>query len=133
MAAGASLFSDLSEYVDRVARLARLDAALLSVETKEKLQSIAVALGLFAGAIAAGFLGVVILLFAAVLLLIQLGLAPSLSALIVAVVLLAVGAILAFVGNRRLKHWSLTPRRTLAQFTSNLQALRASLRNDTNG
>ena len=84
------------------------------------------------GALATAFLGLVILLFAAVLLLIQLGLAPSLAALIVAVALFGVSGALAFVGIERLKSLSLTPRRTLAQFTSNLHALRASLRNEAN-
>jgi predicted anti-sigma-YlaC factor YlaD len=131
MAAGTSIFSDLSGYVDRVAELIRLDATLLSIETKKNLQLVAVSIGLLAAALATAFLGLVILLFAAVLLLVQLGLAPSLSALIVAVALFVVSGALAFVGIARLKSWSLTPRRTLAQFTSNLQALRASL-NETN-
>ena len=132
MAAGASIFSDLSGYVDRVAKLIRLDAALLSLETKASLQSVAVSLGILLGALTTAFLGVVILLFAAVLLLIQLGLAPGLAAFLVAVALFGVSGALAFVGIERLKSWSLTPRRTLAQFTSNLQALRASLRNEAN-
>jgi hypothetical protein len=131
-AAGTSIFSDLSGYVDRVAKLVRLDATLLSIETKENFQSVAVSIGLLVGALATAFLGLVILLFAAVLLLIQLGLAPSLAALLVAVALFVVSGALAFVGIERLKSWSLTPRRTLAQFTSNLHALRASLRNEAN-
>jgi len=131
MAAGTSIFSDLSGYVDRVAKLIRLDATLLSIETKENLQLVAVSLGLLLGAFATAFLGLVILLFAAVLLLIQLGLAPCLSALLVAVALFVVSGALAFVGIERLKSWSWTPHRTLAQFTSNLNALRASI-NDTN-
>jgi Putative Actinobacterial Holin-X, holin superfamily III len=132
MAAGTSIFSDLSGYVDRVAKLVRLDATLLSIETKENFQSVAVSIGLLVGALATAFLGLVILLFAAVLLLIQLGLAPSLAALLGAVALFVVSGALAFFGIERLKGWSLTPRRTLAQFTSNLHALRASLRNEAN-
>lgn len=132
MAAGTSIFSDLSGYVDRVAKLVRLDATLLSIETKENLQSVGVSIGLLMGALATAFLGLVILLFAAVLLLIQLGLAPSLAALIVAVALFGVSGGFAFVGIERLKSLSLTPRRTLAQFISNLHALRASLRNEAN-
>lgn len=133
MAAEASLFSDISGYVDRVATLVRLDAALLSIETKQNLRSVSVSLALLLGALATGFLGLVIVLFAVVLYLIQLGIAPSLSALLVAVALFVVSAALAFVGMERLKSWSLKPRRALAQFTSNLEALRASLRNESNG
>ena len=127
-----SLFSDLSGYVDRVGKLIRLDAALLTVETKANLQSAAVSVGLLAGAVGAAFLGLVILLFAAVMLFIQLGLSPALAALLVSIVLFAVSVVLALVGIQRLKIWTLTPRRTLAQFTSNLQALRASLGNEKN-
>ena len=132
MAAATSLFSDLSGYVDRVGKLVRLDVALLSVETKDNLQSVAVSIGLLAGAVALAVLGLIVLLFAAVMLLIQLGLAPSLAALLVAVALFAAAAILAFVGIERLKGWTLTPRRTLAQFTRNLQALQASLHDESN-
>ena len=49
MAAETSIFSDLSGYVDRVSKLVRLDAALLSLETKENLRSIAISTALFAG------------------------------------------------------------------------------------
>lgn len=132
MSAETSVFSDLSGYVDRVSKLMRLDAALLTVETKENLQSVAVSIGFLLGAMAAAFLGLVILLFAAVLLLIQLGVAPSLSAFLLAVMLFVVSGGLAWVGIERLKSWSLTPRRTVAQFTSNLHALRESLRNEAN-
>jgi hypothetical protein len=133
VAAGTSIFADLSGYVDRVAKLVRLDATLLSIETKGNLSSVGISLALLFGALVIASLGLIVLLFAGVLFLIQLGLAPSLAALVVAVALFAIAGILAFVGIHRLKSWSLTPRRTWAQFTNNLQALRASLRNDTIG
>ena len=132
MPAEASIFTDLNGYVDRVAKLVRLDAALLSIETKENLQSVGVSIGLLVGAAATAVLGLIILLFALVLLLIQLGLAPSLAALLVAVVLFVFSGALAFYGVERLKHWSLAPRRTMAQFSNNLHALKASLRNEAN-
>ena len=131
MATQASIFSDLSGYVDRVAKLVRLDAALLSIETKASLRTVGVSVGLFAAAAAFAFLGLVVLLFAAVLLLIQLGVTPSLAALLVAVALFAIAGILASSGVEKLKSWTLTPRRTLAQITRNLEALQASLRHET--
>ena len=70
MAAGTSIFADLSGYVDRVAKLVRLDATLLSIETKENLSSIGISLALLFGALMIASLGVIVLLFAAVLLLI---------------------------------------------------------------
>ncbi len=132
MAAESSILSNLSGYIDRVAKLARLDATLLSIETKQNLMIVGITLGLFVAALATGFLGLVILAIAVVFLLIQLGMTPALSALLVAVALFCIAAALVFIGIERLKGWSLMPRRTLAQFTSNLQALRTSLRHDTN-
>ena len=87
-------------------------------------------LGLFAVALAVAFLGIVILLFAIVLLLIQLGLNPALSAFLVAAVSFAAAGLMVFLGIQRLKSWTLKPHRTLAQFHSNIEALRASLHHE---
>ena len=125
--AAQTVLSDLSGYINRVAALLRLDAALLAIETKQNLLSVAVALGFLAVALAVAFLGVVILLFAIVLLVIQLGLSPALAAFLVAVVLFAVAGLMVFLGVQRLKSWSLKPHRTLAQFQMNIEALRTSL------
>ena len=84
MAVEGPVFSDLSGYVNRVAKLLRLDAALLRIETKENLQAAVIAVGLLAAALAVAFLGAVILLFAIVMLLIQLGLSATLAAFAVA-------------------------------------------------
>jgi len=130
MAAETPIFSALSGYVDRVSKLFQLDAALLTIETKQNLRSIIVSVIMFVAAAAAAFLGVVVLLFAIVLFLIQLGLAPSLAALIVAVVLFVVAAGLAFAGLGRIKTWSMAPKRTINQFKRNIETLRASLRNE---
>ena len=70
MASGTSIFSDLTGYVDRVAKLVQLDAALLSIETKENLSSVGISVAFLVGALATAILGLLILLFAAVLLLI---------------------------------------------------------------
>ena len=131
MAAPNSIFADLTAYIDRVAKLLRLDAALLSIETKENLSSAGISIALIFGALMIASLGIIILLFANVLLLIQLGLAPSLAALLVAASLFVIATALATVAIQPLKKWSLMPRRAFAQFTCNLHALQASLRNDT--
>jgi Putative Actinobacterial Holin-X, holin superfamily III len=127
MSVETSVISELNGYVNRVARLLRLDAALLAIETKQKLQSVAVSLGLLAAAAMVASLGVIILLFAIVLLLVQLGLSPALAAFLVAFVLFAAAGVLVFLGVQRLKSWTLKPHRTLAQFQTNIEALRASL------
>ena len=127
MAAETSVLSDVSGYVNRVAKLLRLDAALLAIETKQNLQAIAVSLGLLAAALVVASLGVIILLFAIVVLLVQLGLSPALAAFLVAVVMFAAAGLMVFLGLQRLRNWSLKPHRTLAQFQTNIEALRASL------
>jgi hypothetical protein len=128
-----SLISDVRGYLDRVAKLVELDAALLAIETRANLRSVFLSAGFLLGALAMGFIGLVILFFGAILFLVELGLAPSVSALLVAAALFVASAIFSVVGVRRLKGWSPIPHRTLAQFGCNLRALRASLRNEANG
>jgi len=130
MAAAGSILSDVSSYVDRAAKLLRLDAELLGIETKNNLQSVAVSISLFVAAAVVALLGLVALVFAAVLVLIELGMQPWLSAVIVAVVLFVIAGSLVLIGSARLRTWTLTPRRTLNQFRANIEALRASLRDE---
>ena len=104
----------MSGYVDRVAKLVRLDATLLSIETKENLFSVGIALALLFGALVIASLGLIVLLFAAVLVLIQLGLDAKPSRSFGGGRTICDRRDLAFVGIERLKSWSLTPRRTLA-------------------
>jgi 4-hydroxybenzoate polyprenyltransferase len=130
MAGETPVLSDLSGYVNRVATLLRLDATLLAIETKQNLRSVAVSFGLLAAAVAAAFLGVVILLIAIVLLLIKLGLSAALAAFLVAIVLFGVAGLMILLGVQRLRNWTFKPHRTLAQFQSNVEALRASLHHE---
>jgi hypothetical protein len=130
MAVETSVTADLSGYVSRVANLLRLDAALLTIETKQNLQAVAVSLGLLVAALFVASLGLVILLFAIVLLLVQLGLSAALAAFLVAFMLFAAAGLMVFIGGRRLKSWTLKPHRTLAQFQSNVEALRASMHHE---
>jgi hypothetical protein len=128
MATETPILQSLNGYMEGVSRLFQLDALLLSIETKENLRSIVVALAILAGALLAALLGLIVLTSAAVLWLVQLGVAPSLAALLVAVALFAIAGLLASAGMGRLKTWSLTPKRTWAQFTRNIETLKASFR-----
>jgi hypothetical protein len=105
----AALLSDLA---GETSTLVRQEIALFKAELNEKLAQI----GLGAGAVAAGgviaFSGWLALVAAAILGLSQV-LAPWLSALIIGVVVIAVGAGLALFGKSRLKADALVPRRTL--------------------
>jgi Putative Actinobacterial Holin-X, holin superfamily III len=105
----AALLSDLA---GETSTLVRQEIALFKAELSEKLTRT----GVGAGALAAGgviaFSGWLALLAAAILGLSQV-LAPWLSALIVAVVVIALGAGLALFGKSRLKADALVPHRTL--------------------
>jgi hypothetical protein len=105
----AALFSDLA---GETSTLVRQEIALFKAELGEKLTQT----GVGAGAIAAGaviaFSGWLALIAAAILGLSEV-LAPWLSALIVAVVIIALGAGLALFGESRLKADALVPHRTL--------------------
>jgi len=102
----------LSDLASETGLLVRQEIALLKTELHEKLGN----LGQGAGAIAAGglvaFSGWLVLLAAAVLGLSE-ALAPWLAALIVGIVVVALGAGLLFFGKSRLAADTLVPRRTL--------------------
>jgi hypothetical protein len=105
----AALLSDLA---GETSTLVRQEIALFKAELNEKLAQI----GLGAGALAAG--GVIafsgwLALVAAAILGLNYVLAPWLSALIIGVVVIALGAALALFGKSRLKADALVPRRTL--------------------
>jgi Putative Actinobacterial Holin-X, holin superfamily III len=105
----AALLSDLA---GETSTLVRQEIALFKAELNEKLAQI----GLGAGALAAG--GVIafsawLALLAAAILGLSHVLAPWLSALIVGVLVLAIGAGLALFGKSRLNADALVPRRTL--------------------
>ena len=110
--AGRPVAALLSELAGETSTLVRQEIALFKAELSEKLTRT----GVGAGALAAGgviaFSGWLALLAAAILGLSQV-LAPWLSALIVAVVVIALGAGLALFGKSRLKADALVPHRTL--------------------
>ena len=103
----ASLTQELSGCFEKVGKLFQLDAALLSIETKQNLWAVLVSALLLVGAGLAAMFGMAFLLSAIVLFIIQLGFAPSMSALVVAVALFLVAALLALIGLSRMRHWSL--------------------------
>ncbi|MDR6773852.1 phage holin family protein [Azospirillum sp. BE72] len=105
----AGLFADLAR---ESANLARSEIALAKAELTDKATKAAGGVAFIAVGGLVAFAGVLVLLAAAVLGLSNV-LAPWLSALIVGVVVLAVGGILAYVGKNRLSPANLRPRRTM--------------------
>ncbi|MBP2302897.1 phage holin family protein [Azospirillum picis] len=105
----AGLFADLAR---ETANLARSEIALAKAELTDKATEAAGGVAFIAIGGLVAFAGFLVLLAAAVLGLSNV-ISPWLSALIVGVVVLAVGGILAYVGKNRLKPDNLRPRRTM--------------------
>ena len=102
----------ISDFTSETSTLIRQEIALFKAELNEKLGR----MGVGAGALAAGgliaFSGWLALVAAAILGLSHV-LAPWLSALIVGIIIVALGAALALFGKNRLNADALVPRRTL--------------------
>ena len=121
--------TEMGEFVDKLGKLVRLDCLLLGAEIREARRELVTAVSAVAVAAALGFFGLGVLLSAAVLFLIELGLRPSLAAIIVAAMVFVIAAACASSGMAKLKTWSLTPHRTLKQVREDIEALRASISN----
>jgi hypothetical protein len=102
----------LSDLASETGMLVRQEIALFKAELSEKLGGFGLGAGMAAAGGLVAFSGWLVLLAAAVLGLSE-GVAPWLAALIVAVVVLAIGAGLLIFGKRRLNAEALVPRRTL--------------------
>ena len=105
----AALLTDLA---GETSTLVRQEIALFKAELSEKLTRMGVGAGALAAAGVIAFSGWLALLAAAILGLSH-AVAPWLSALIIGVVVIALGAGLALFGKSRLKVNALVPRRTL--------------------
>jgi hypothetical protein len=105
----ASLLSDLAS---ETGMLVRQEIALFKAELGEKLGSFGLGTGLVAAGSLVAFSGWLVLLACAVLGLSN-AVAPWLAALIVGVIVLAIGAGLLIFGRRRLNAEALVPQRTL--------------------
>jgi hypothetical protein len=102
----------LSDLAGETSTLVRQEIALFKAELSEKLTRMGVGTGALVAAGVIAFSGWLALLAAAILGLSHV-LAPWLSALVVGVVVIALGAGLALFGKSRLKADALVPRRTL--------------------
>lgn len=102
----------LSDLASETGMLVRQEIALFKAELREKLGSFGLGAGLAVAGGLVAFSGWLVLLACAVLGLSHV-VAPWLAALIVAVVVLALGAGLMILGKRRLNAEALVPRRTL--------------------
>jgi VIT1/CCC1 family predicted Fe2+/Mn2+ transporter len=104
------LFGDLSRQLSTLVRQ-EIDLARTEVTTKASAATRDAALVGVGGALA--YAGLLVLLGAAVLLLVEVGLDPWLAALIVGVVVAAIGGFLAMRGRDGLQNADLAPKRTI--------------------
>jgi len=110
--------------------LIRKEGKLAKAEFSEKLGEAGVGIALVAGGAIVAIPALVILLQSAVAALIDTGLSPAISALIVGAVAFVIAVVLTVVGLSRLKVERLTPKRTLRQLQKDadfaMQRLRAN-------
>ena len=109
-----------------VSSIMRSEIALAKAEIGADAKKAAVGAGMFAAAGLFAFLALILLLVAAAYGLVAAGLAPWLSFLIVAGVLLAFGAILAVIGKGRIRKVKGKPERAIKNAQETIAALRPS-------
>ncbi|WP_019285149.1 MULTISPECIES: phage holin family protein [Arsenicicoccus] len=107
-----------------VSSIMRNEIQLAKAEVKTDVAKAGKGIGMFAGAGVFAFLALILLLIAAAYGLIALGLAPWLSFLIVAIVLLVVAGILAMVGKKALSTVNVKPERTIRNAQETVEALK---------
>lgn len=115
----ADVMADLSSII-------RSEIALAKAEMGADAKKAGAGVGLFAMAGVLAFLALILLLIAAAYGLVAAGLAPWLAFLIVALVLLGVGAIMAFVGKNRFGKIKGRPERAIKSTQDTIAAIRPS-------
>jgi hypothetical protein len=112
------LFGDLSR---EVTTLVRQEAALARTEMSEKASRVGRDIGMLAAGGAVVYAGVLAILAAVIILLAQAGMSWWASALLVGVIVAAVGGVLVWKGMDALKHEDLAPRQTLETLKEDAQ------------
>lgn len=107
-----------------VSSIMRNEIQLAKAEVKTDVAKAGKGIGMFAGAGVLAFLALILLLIAVAYGLVALGLAPWLSFLIVAVVLLVVAGILAIIGKKALSKVNVKPERTIRNAQETVEALK---------
>jgi hypothetical protein len=109
-----------------ISSIMRSEVALAKAEIRADAKKAGVGAGMFAVAGTLAFLALILLVIAAAYGLVAAGLAPWLAFLIVAVVLLAVGAILVLVGKRSIDSLQGKPGRAIKSTQDTIAAVRPS-------
>ena len=109
-----------------ISSIVRSEIALAKAEMRADARKAGIGAGMFAAAGTLAFLALILLLIAAAYGLVALGLAPWLAFLIVAVVLLVIGAILVLVGKRSIDSVKGRPERAIKSTQETIAAVRPS-------
>lgn len=125
MAAERTIGQLVVEATRDISDLVRYEVALAKAEVKGEVQRAAVAGGLFGAAAFLGVLGFLLLLFAAVYVLVALGLPTWAGFLVVAVVLFLIAGVLALVGRSRARKVG-TPERTVTTVQGTVGAIKGT-------
>src|SRR5665647_3645497 len=109
-----------------ISSIMRSEVALAKAEIRADAQKAGLGAGMFAAAGTLAFLALILLLISAAYGLVAAGLAPWLAFLVVAVVLLVVGAILALTGKRSFDNLHGKPERAIKSTQDTIAAVRPS-------
>ena len=118
----------LKSFANDLTTLLRQEVQLARTETREKLGEMTGAFAMLAGAAIVAIPGLVILFQAIATMLMANGMEPQWALLIVAAVVLVIGAILLMVGLGRLRASHLSPDRTLHQIRRDAAVAREQIR-----
>jgi hypothetical protein len=122
-----SLGQIVKELTADFSTLFRSEVALLKLEVKDTVTNLGGGIGMFAGAVFVGLLGLAFLFVTIVLGLVALGVPAWLSSLIVTVVLFAVAGVLAFLGKKKFAQVSFVPNESVQQIKSDIESIRADI------
>lgn len=123
-AADRSLGELFAELTRETSTLVRQEVELAKAEVKQKATEAGKDVGMIAAGGALAYAGLIVLLGALALLLVQVGLAPWLATLIIAVVAMGVGGFMAMRGLSGLRSVDPVPRQTMETLKEDVQTLK---------
>src|SRR5437899_4683613 len=122
-----SLGTIIKELMENISTLFRSEIALVKLEFKDMVAKLGGGIGLFAGALFLGLVGVAFLFVTIVLGLVALGVPAWLSALIVTVVLFVTAGVLALLGKRKFAAAQFVPKESIEQVKIDIEAIKADI------
>ena len=122
-----SLGTIIKELMENISTLFRSEIALVKLEFKDMVAKLGGGIGLFAGALFLGLVGVAFLFVTIVLGLVALGVPAWLSALIVTVVLFVVAGVLALMGKKKFAAVQFVPTKSVEHIKSDIETIKSDI------